>query len=156
MLSFFVAGTPAPQGSKSAYAVRRKDGTPTGKINQTEQNKATRPWRATVTAEAVKEVRKHGMLVGPVNLNLTFVFDRPPSHLGTGRNAGLLRPSAPEHMAVRPDADKLVRAVCDSLTDAKVWAEDSRVVSLTAEKLYASTTPGTHDRAGVYISVTPA
>lgn len=38
---------------------------------------------------------------------------------------------------VPPDLDKLVRAVFDSLKDAGVVADDSRIVRVSARKLYA-------------------
>jgi Holliday junction resolvase RusA-like endonuclease len=38
---------------------------------------------------------------------------------------------------VTPDIDKLARAVLDSLTDAGIYADDARVIRLTAQKLYA-------------------
>ena len=37
-----------------------------------------------------------------------------------------------------PDLDKLVRAVCDSLTDAEVWEDDAQLVRLTCEKHYVN------------------
>ena len=37
---------------------------------------------------------------------------------------------------VPPDIDKLVRAVADSLTNARVWSDDSNVCKLEAYKIY--------------------
>jgi Holliday junction resolvase RusA-like endonuclease len=36
-----------------------------------------------------------------------------------------------------PDLDKLIRAVGDSLTDAGIIRDDSRIITITARKLYA-------------------
>jgi hypothetical protein len=35
-----------------------------------------------------------------------------------------------------------VRAVCDALTDAGVWRDDSQLVELEAQKVYAVDAPG--------------
>jgi Holliday junction resolvase RusA-like endonuclease len=39
--------------------------------------------------------------------------------------------------SVMPDLDKLIRAVADSLTDAGIYADDSRIVRINAAKVYA-------------------
>jgi Holliday junction resolvase RusA-like endonuclease len=39
--------------------------------------------------------------------------------------------------SVSPDLDKLIRAVGDSLTDSGVVIDDSRIVRISARKLYA-------------------
>jgi Holliday junction resolvase RusA-like endonuclease len=36
-----------------------------------------------------------------------------------------------------PDLDKLIRSVGDSLTTAGIYVDDSRIVRLTATKVYA-------------------
>lgn len=41
-----------------------------------------------------------------------------------------------------PDLDKLVRACFDSCSDAGVWADDSRVVKVIAQKEYTEFSPG--------------
>ena len=53
-----------------------------------------------------------------VSLRCEFVFPRPLSHYGTGKNATKLKPSAPRYHVKTPDLDKLVRGVCDSIGDA--------------------------------------
>jgi crossover junction endodeoxyribonuclease RusA len=71
----------------------------------------------------------------PVLIALTFKLHRPLSHYGSGKNARLVKPSAPKHPAKVPDIDKLTRAVLDALTSI-VWVDDSQVVRLTASKVY--------------------
>jgi crossover junction endodeoxyribonuclease RusA len=70
---------------------------------------------------------------------VTFTFARPAAHFGTGRNAHLLKPSAPARPVPKgkDDGDKLQRAVMDALTDAGMWADDSQVVEWHGSKLYA-------------------
>jgi Holliday junction resolvase RusA-like endonuclease len=38
---------------------------------------------------------------------------------------------------VSPDLDKLIRAVGDSLTDSGIVVDDSRIVRISARKIYA-------------------
>lgn len=122
-----IVGEPIPQGSK----VRNRYG------GMREDNPRTRPWRETVAWHAQKEmmVRGHTLIDGPVEARLSFRFARPASHFGTGKNEGRLKPSAPEYHRVKPDIDKLTRAVLDALSGI-VIRDDSRVVRLTASKDY--------------------
>ena len=80
-------------------------------------------------------------LTGPVAVRCTFRFTRPKSHYGTGRNAGVLKPTAPLYMTSAPDGDKLLRLVNDALTIAGVLDDDARVALQRAEKVYADS-PG--------------
>ncbi|UCZ89050.1 RusA family crossover junction endodeoxyribonuclease [Gordonia sp. WA4-43] len=110
----FVAGAPAPQGSKRHV----------GRGVLIESSKAVGPWRERIAVAAHSHAR--GLLSGPVALTLDFVMPRPKS-----------APKRSTPPAVkRPDIDKLARAVLDALTD--VWlADDSQVVSLHATKRIA-------------------
>lgn len=114
---FFVPGTPAPQGSK---AISRS-----GRMYET--NKATRPWRKAV-ATAAAEHDPYGDT--PLAVGLRFVFTPPK------------RPKFPD-MAVKPDLDKLIRAVGDALTASGLIHDDARITALHATKEYGDT-PGVH------------
>ncbi|WPM94370.1 RusA-like Holliday junction resolvase [Arthrobacter phage Cupello] len=70
----------------------------------------------------------------PVRVDLTFYMPRPAGHF---RQDGTLRASAPKWPAVKPDIDKLERAVFDAITAAGVWADDSRAVVVAKSKQYA-------------------
>jgi Holliday junction resolvase RusA-like endonuclease len=149
-----VNGEPAPQGSTRAFAVR-KGGVPTGRTVVTAANKRTRPWRDSIMAEAAEAIRMGQRVPGacegaPVTVNISFMLKRPASHYGQGRNAARLLPSAPLWPAVRPDVDKLCRAVLDALSDMGIYRDDAQVISLTAIKTYA--TPGTSPGALIQIS----
>jgi Holliday junction resolvase RusA-like endonuclease len=66
----------------------------------------------------------------PCILSAQFYFNRPKYHIGTGRNAGTVKASAPSNHAVKPDLSKLVRAIEDGITESKcIWKDDSRVFS---------------------------
>lgn len=134
MLDFFVEGTPVPQGSKNAY-VRG------GRAVLVDANARLKPWRALVREAAEEAIADAGweMLDEPCHVYLEFIMPRPQRP----------RWSKP---AVKPDLDKLTRAVFDALTDARVWKEDSRVVSMEVTKKYEGEDG---EVPGVWVEVTP-
>lgn len=75
------------------------------------------------------------MLSGPVAVDVRFFLPRPKSHFGTGRNATKLKDCAPDFHVKKPDVDKLVRAVLDSLSGV-VYSDDCQVVDLTTSKRF--------------------
>lgn len=122
---FFVAGTPIPQGSKSAKVIR-------GKAIMFEQNKSLTFWRAQVTkVAAARRLLDEWDPIPDVHARLLFKMPRPVS---------VTRPFP----TVAPDLDKLVRAVFDAMTSAHVITDDSTITQLTAGKVYAGRdeTPG--------------
>lgn len=148
MITFHVAGVPAPQGSKTAMPVR-KNGKLTGKTNLVESSKALKPWRTLVTHQA-RRAKPKGFTpyAGAVRVEVIFRFPRPKGHYGTGRNAGTLKPSAPEHHTTKPDVDKTLRAILDGLTAAGIYRDDSQVAEVETFKRYA-----VGDNSGAMISV---
>ncbi|MFJ4168349.1 RusA family crossover junction endodeoxyribonuclease [Paenarthrobacter sp. NPDC089714] len=129
-LDFWAYGVPAPQGSKKIGrhpATRRP-------LLVDDNSKALKPWRETVEFYARRAMRGLHRFEGPVRIELHFFLPRPQSHFKKDRT---LRASAPLWPAVKPDTDKLERAVFDSLTSAGVWADDSRAVMVYAQKAYA-------------------
>ena len=100
-----------------------------------EVSKAVGPWREAVRAETQRMGCEP--LAGPVAVRVDFYMPRPKGHWRTGRNADLLRESAPRLPDGRPDVDKLSRAVLDGLTEGGAWKDDGQVVHLDAMKLYA-------------------
>lgn len=75
----------------------------------------------------------------PVAVELTFTFRRPDSHFGSGRNAAVLKPTAPREHIGLPDIDKAERAVFDAFTAAGVWADDKQAVRVVKARVYART-----------------
>ena len=72
----------------------------------------------------------------PLRCDLTFYLPRPKSHFGSGKNAQQLKKSAPTRPTGKPDRDNLDKAVCDAITAAGVWVDDSQVTSGTIRKRY--------------------
>lgn len=115
MISFFVSGVPTPQGSARAFVVN-------GKPIITSANRNLGAWRRLMSDAA----QAHAcMIEGPVKLNVAFVLPRPKS-----------LPKKVHWHLKKPDLDKLVRAVGDSLTGI-MWKDDSQVVTIEATKSYA-------------------
>jgi len=70
-----------------------------------------------------------------VSVSMNFAMPRPKSHSG----AKGLKPSAPVAHAGKPDVDNLAKLILDQITrSGNVWRDDSQVVSLRVEKLWAS------------------
>lgn len=136
IVGFFVPGIPAPQGSKRHL----------GNGVMVESSKRVKPWRADIRAEALRHLGRP--YDGPVSVDVMFVFPRPKRHLGTGRNAGIVLPSAPALHTQKPDLDKLLRAVGDALTGV-AYRDDSQIVALHSWKRWAE--PG--ERFGASITV---
>lgn len=129
-----VHGTPAPAGSKKGFPIRAKGGRIVG-VRVTDDSKRNKPWQAAVRSEAADVVNGSGLLDGPLEVEVTFYMKRPKGHFGTGRNAGVVKASAPSWPAVKPDTGKLVRSIFDALTGV-VWRDDAQVVSEIAQKKY--------------------
>lgn len=139
-ISVFVSGIPVPQGSMRGF-VRN------GRAVITSDNGKLRSWRQEVSDALHTAVAAQGGFAGPVECRLEFTFLRPASHYGSRG----LRPSAPQVPDRKPDLDKTIRACLDAGTVARVWEDDSRVVTIRATKRYAA------DGAepGVWITIVP-
>ena len=142
-LSFWVPGIPQPQGSTRAF----KRG---AKIITTSDNVKLRPWRDVVAWHTRAELLGHPgieLFQGhPVDLDLVFWFARPAGHFG---KRGLFASAPPSH-TVRPDLDKLVRAVQDAIAEAQAFRNDSQVVHVWAMKCYCTSS---HSQPGVDIKI---
>lgn len=150
-LRFTVLGHPSPAGSKTSGVAYRKgpDGKPVpvtknGKIvtfTKDSSGQAGKDWRQTVasTGFAARASSPFGdvELDGPLVVEMTFFRPRLASHFGTGRNAGVLKPSAPAAPDTRPDVLKLARAVEDALTSI-LWTDDARIVDERLRKVWGS------------------
>jgi Holliday junction resolvase RusA-like endonuclease len=136
-LSFTVLGRAVGAGSKRGFAVR-KAGVPTGRVVMSADNPDQYAWQDSVRSAARRAWDESGggpMLDGPLLLRIAFYLRRPASHYGTGRNAGVVKDSAPLYPTVKPDLSKLVRALEDGLTGV-VITDDARVVTLAAIKRF--------------------
>jgi Holliday junction resolvase RusA-like endonuclease len=131
-LSFLVVGDPVQQGSKTIGYAKG------GRAFIRDDNPAPlRVWRKLVVAAAREAAMSQGvpLLRGAVELQASFRITQPPS-------------VKREYPSVRPDLDKLLRALMDGISDAQcVWEDDARVVRIVTEEAYAP-------RPGVLVTVT--
>jgi crossover junction endodeoxyribonuclease RusA len=144
-LDVFIAGRPAPQGSKRARPIwrgRRDNREFTGRVALVESShERLRDWRADIRATVTDAWAGRAPLDEAVTLRLDFVLVRPKS-------LPARKPTPPA--TKRPDWDKLGRAVSDALTSAGVYRDDSltddaRVTKRIAE---AGEVPGVRIRVG--------
>lgn len=137
---------PGPQGSKTRNAA--------GALY--ESSAKVKPWREAVKSAAL-DVLTYDICWSPlreaVRLEVVFTLPRPKSHFGTGRNAGLVKASAPQYPTGKPDTDKLLRSTQDALKDAGVLLDDSVVTDTVAAKRYVLTSDDTLSHPGAVIRV---
>jgi Holliday junction resolvase RusA-like endonuclease len=137
----YIYGIPVPQGSARAFNRG-------GKVVVTSDNVNLKKWRE-FTSFALRRGIGKPNIDGPVGVSLSFFFERPKSHLN---GSGTLRKGYSTSHIVKPDLDKLVRAILDAGTDAGLWQDDAQVVRLTASKNY--TTPaGEGSLPGVAVEI---
>lgn len=137
---FTVVGKPEPAGSKKAVSIPGRQFT-----QVVDANRKAAPWKKTVATTALGSMIGRALLEGPLALTLDFVVLRPQGHYGTGRNASVVKASAPVFPTSKPDVLKLARAVEDALTGV-VWIDDAQIVAEALTKSYG-------DRHGVRVVV---
>ena len=114
-LTFDVVGEPASQGSHSVIH---------GRIVQVNSSKHKK-WRNAVVFAALDVIPEDWEAIDePIELSVIFYLPKPKT-------------ATREFPAVTPDLDKLIRAIGDSLTDSGLIRDDSRIVTIHAQKLYA-------------------
>ncbi|NLK25567.1 MAG: RusA family crossover junction endodeoxyribonuclease [Euryarchaeota archaeon] len=125
-----------PEGSTRAFYIPKAKKTVT-----THQNKKSlEAWRNRVATEAQRALEGREWVSDRSSayaLEVEFVLSRPPS----------VPPHRRIHPTVRPDIDKLVRAVNDALTGI-LFPDDSQVFSIKMVKSY-----GGERRTGAYVCV---
>jgi len=140
--SYFVEGRPHPQGSKTAVNRGGRIFLIEGKGKGTQLWKDWRKTLAEQTQQYMKENGIEGEYDSIFRVELKFHIKRPAS-----------RSKRVRAVAVRPDLDKLARAVLDGIStqkeDIRLLCDDSRVVELCCQKYYALT----GERTGVQIDV---
>lgn len=137
VLDVIVPGPPVPQGSKRHVG--------NGRMIESNAEKL-RPWRELAVSLIEQQVPSGWNAGLPMTVTAVFCLPRTKNHFGTGRNSGVLKESAPQHVTKKPDVDKLLRAVLDVCTIAGVWRDDSQATSVTGTKRYTTEKVGTFIR----------
>jgi Holliday junction resolvase RusA-like endonuclease len=119
MGNFFIAGEPAPQGSKTGRVVN-------GRVVMWESSAKVKPWRAAVTIVTKQAMLKQEWetITDPIELCLSFYLPRPKT-------------VKREFPSVKPDLDKLIRSTCDGLKTGGLYTDDALIIAITATKQYA-------------------
>jgi Holliday junction resolvase RusA-like endonuclease len=117
-LMFVIQGEAIPQGSKTIA----QGG---GKVWLRDANPKLKAWRATVAEQIAMQLpdgygfKQHE----PVRAIIVIYLPKPKS-------VSRVKPT------VKPDVDKLLRALFDGLTDANAWSDDSQCVDVKVSKNY--------------------
>jgi Holliday junction resolvase RusA-like endonuclease len=140
IIQFYIDGDPIPKGSTRSFSIARGTGDKrvyTGKtVNMASNSDKLRPWESRVRDMAKQAMASEGLSVtsGPVAVNALFCFRRPASHFRSGKNAHLLKDTAPRKHTNKPDLDKLMRAILDGMANV-VYLDDSQVCAHEVDKV---------------------
>ena len=124
-MTFFncrVIGIPQPQGSSRGFNVG-------GRVVITSDNPKNKSWRDTMSnsfVEASKSLTRP-IFSTPVFIVAEFIMPRTKS-----------LPKKNKPHTVKPDLDKLLRSLGDSLSDSRIINDDSIIVRWHASKRYAA------------------
>lgn len=123
------------------FVVFRVDGVPVQQGSKTIAKGGGKTWMRDANATRLKPWRR--LVAEAADLGVT--FDCPVKVV---MRFEMPRPKKPKfgRPAVKPDCDKLARAVMDGMTDGGLLADDSRVVDLHVTEFYA-------ERPGVDVTV---
>ena len=126
MISFFIEGEPAPQGSKNGFVKN-------GRVVMVESSKKVKPWREAVTKKTAQHMSWETLnpITNPVEIALIFFLPKPKS-------------VTRKWPSVKPDLDKLIRSTFDGLTTGGLYTDDALVIAVSASKQYATDRIGCH------------
>lgn len=122
-LRFTLYAKPEPQGSTRAFMVR-------GRPIITSANAKMKPYRHSLTQLGMEEMSRKGHTAPlcpqgtPVEVTVVWTLAKPKS-----------TPKRVKHPAKKPDLDKILRSVLDSLTGVAYY-DDAQVVKVTCQKQY--------------------
>jgi Holliday junction resolvase RusA-like endonuclease len=120
MISYWIDGEPAPQGSKTGFVKN-------GRVVMVESSLKVKPWRAAVAEQTARYMSLETLnpLDSPVEIALVFHLPRPKT-------------VTRKWPAVKPDLDKLIRSTFDGLTTGGLYTDDALVIAVSASKQYAT------------------
>lgn len=129
MIEFFIAGIPAPGGSKRYVGKNKR----TGRALLIDDAKGNKTWRERVAWTARQKLGSMQPLDVPLQVQFIFYVKRPKGHYNA---KGHIKASAPMFPTPKPDVLKLARSTEDALTGI-IWQDDAGTVSLSLAKRYA-------------------
>jgi Holliday junction resolvase RusA-like endonuclease len=163
-IRFAVYGTPVPKGNHAAFPIargkcgeckpgarcRRRNcfgGTIVGTVVSDDKGSELEAWQQMINVSAMSARNKGAMRLveapGALEVSIVFMLERPAGHW-TSRGALSADGQRKPLPTVKPDWDKLSRAVADGLTGA-LCTDDNQIVIAHVAKIYAP-------KAGVVIA----
>lgn len=138
-----VFGPAATMGSKKGFVVGKRA------IVVDDNSPKLRSFQAEMR-DSMRETKPDELHVGAIALTMIVWMRRPKGHFGTGKNASVLKGSAPKHPTGKPDLSKILRAVEDCGTG--IWfRDDAQIVTARIEKRYVG--PAEEERVFVSAKV---
>lgn len=131
-IRFTVYGKPQTAGSKRAFPFKRANGKLGVAVS--DDNPKSKDWKVAIADAALRE-HSGGLLEGPLELSVTFAFERPKGHYRGANRSNGVKANAPACHAQRPDATKLIRCIEDALNGV-LWSDDSQIVFQHAYKCW--------------------
>ncbi len=80
-------------------------------------------------------------MTNPILCTLHFFCKRPKTHYKSGKNAHILKETAPKYNVNNKDLDNMVKFVLDALND-KLYTDDSLIVEINCKKMYSEESDG--------------
>ena len=134
----FIPGIPASKGSYRPITGRsRTTGKPVTRLIP--MDKKERPWRDHVRDTILDHQTPTIPHDSYVTVETTFYLPRPKT----------IPPRKRKHPTVKPDIDKLQRALYDAITETHIWHDDCQITDVISHKRYADNTP-----TGVSLTIT--
>lgn len=131
MGSAVVYGPAQTQGSKRGFLNKY-----TKRVVIVDDNaKELESWRGAWIA-AMRKQRPATPIDSAVAIKILVYVRRPQAHYGSGKNAGVLKPTAPAVPPSGKDIDKVCRAILDALKMALWVTNDARVSDLEIKRRY--------------------
>lgn len=144
MIRLDIVGLPAPKGSSRAmmrggHAVNVPSGSNANRDKM-------RSWNRCIVDACLDYTG--APLTGALGLAVVFCMPRRKGDLTAD---GRVKADAPLFSTVKPDADKLLRALLDSLTaSGRIWTDDAQVAAPIAARIYAP--PGSWTGAMLHVA----
>jgi Holliday junction resolvase RusA-like endonuclease len=120
VITYFIEGEPAPQGSKNGFVKN-------GRVVMVESSKKVKPWRAAVAEQTARHMSFQTLdpMDSAVEIALVFYLPKPKT----------VKRQWP---SVKPDLDKLIRSTFDGLTTGGLYVDDALVIAVSASKEYST------------------
>lgn len=136
--NLFIPGIPASKGSYRPITGRsRTTGKPVTRLIP--MDKKERPWRNHVRDTILSHKPPTIPHDSYVTVETTFYLPRPKT----------IPPRKRKHPTVKPDIDKLQRALYDAITETHIWHDDCQITDVTSHKRYAD-----NNTPGVFLTIT--